>query len=312
MSSKLSSAALEALSPRRALFFEILQSGLSDRFASGSIPRIDQWLRYTTGELPAPQGNTEFHDPGEEYVEGLTASNWWDTNKFDWIAPLEETTPLIRAELDRVLAEQQLFKADSNFQQMMGTGWTAFRLQRMGEWSDENMAKFPITTKVIKSLDIPLAVRGVMFARQEPGSGVQAHSDGRNFILTCHLGVKIPVVAKNDRNDSDGSGACWIKVGAERRAWVNDKAMVFDTSFTHETGNDADEDRFVLIIDFWHPELSQDERSALEFIYDARNKFDSNRIGDIDASWVTEGKRPITAEKYAKEQSGNFFSFLGR
>ena len=52
--------------------------------------------------------------------------------------------------------EQELFKADSNFQQMMGAGWTAFRLQRMGEWNEENMAKFPITTSIIKSLNIPM------------------------------------------------------------------------------------------------------------------------------------------------------------
>ena len=41
------------------------------------------------------------------------------------------------------------------------------------------------------------------------------------------------------------------------------------------SGNDSDEDRYVLIIDFWHPELTEDEQEALEFIYDARNKFET-------------------------------------
>lgn len=144
----------------------------------------------------------------------------------------------------------------------MGAGWTAFRLQRLGVWNAANVETFPLTAAIVRSLDIPLAVRGVMFAKQAPGSGVKPHSDGRNFILTCHLGLKVP-----DR--------CWIAVGGERREWEAGKSMVFDTSFTHETFNGSEDDRYVLIIDFWHPELTADERAALEFVYDARNKFET-------------------------------------
>ena len=95
--------------------------------------------------------------------------------------------------------------------------------------------------------------------------GVKPHSDGRNFILTCHLGLDIPK-------------DCWIAVGGERREWQTNKAIVFDTSFTHETYNNSEDDRFVLIIDFWHPELTLPERQALEYIYDARNKFESGEL----------------------------------
>lgn len=102
----------------------------------------------------------------------------------------------------------------------MGEGWTALRLQRLGEWNKANMALFPETTRIVKSLNIPLAVRGVMFAKQAPGSGEQPHSDGRNFILTAHLSVQIPK-----------SGDCWMAVAGEKRMWEQDKVVVFDTSF---------------------------------------------------------------------------------
>jgi aspartyl/asparaginyl beta-hydroxylase (cupin superfamily) len=82
---------------------------------------------------------------------------------------------------------------------------------------------------------IPLAVRGVCFARQEPGSGVAPHSDGRNFILTSHLGLKVPE-------------GCWIKVGEEERSWEVGRLTTLDTSFTHSTGNDSKEDRHVSLI----------------------------------------------------------------
>jgi aspartyl/asparaginyl beta-hydroxylase (cupin superfamily) len=79
-----------------------------------------------------------------------------------------------------------------------------------------------------------LAVRGVCFARQAPGSGVGSHSDGRNFILTSHLGLKVP----------DG---CWIKVGEEETSWEVGKLITLDTSFLHSTGNNSSDDRHVLV-----------------------------------------------------------------
>ena len=50
------------------------------------------------------------------------------------------------------------------------------------------------------------------------------------------------------------------------------------TSFEPSTGNPSSEDRHVLIIDFWHPELSDVERAGLEYIYDLRNKFELGKV----------------------------------
>jgi hypothetical protein len=162
-------------------------------------------------------------------------------------------------------------------------------------------------------LNIPLAVRGVCFAKQAPQSGVQPHSDGRNFILTTHLGIQIPTTTKTTtttninntnihqddnntmitkpeekedeekydehNNSASSSSCCWIQVGTERRTWQRGKLLTLDTSFIHSTGNDSpDQERHVLIIDFWHPELTQPEREALTFIYNLRNQFERGVI----------------------------------
>ena len=66
-----------------------------------------------------------------------------------------------------------------------------------------------------------------MFARQAPGTGVQPHSDARNFILTAHLGLQVP---------TDPPGACWMRVAAERKRWEEGRVVVIDTTFEHETG----------------------------------------------------------------------------
>jgi hypothetical protein len=72
----------------------------------------------------------------------------------------------------------------------------------------------------------------------------------------------------------------------------------------------------VLIIDFWHPELSNQEQKALEFIYDARNKFETGKADTIDCSYVKSGK-PTNVDDYVKAQKSfgaslaGFFNIFG-
>jgi len=291
------------IGPRKQLFFDIVESGLNDRFDEDAITKIHKFCQYAKCIISAPEPQGFMHDPIEEFVEGLSAKAWWDPSTFAWVKGLEDKSAVINAELESVLKQQQVFQGDSPAQRLMGAGWTAFRLQRLGNWNKENIALFPETTKILEGLDIPFAVRGVMFAKQQPGSGVQAHSDGRNFILTAHLGLKIPTQPES----------CWISVAGEKRSWEKNKVMIFDTSFTHETDNTSDSDRYVLIVDFWHPELSKQEREALEFIYDTRNKFETGKAEEIDCSYVKSGK-PITVDEYVKSKTGfgnafaNFFA----
>jgi aspartate beta-hydroxylase len=229
------------------------------------------------------------HEPSEEHVDGLTSKPYWDaaseTELFPWAAKLEASADIIEEEFATMMQNQKLFAADSVQQnQVMGEGWSALRLQRLGEWNMENCEKFPKSYQLLRSLQIPLAVRGVCFARQKPGSGVLPHSDGRNFILTSHLGLRIPE-------------GCWIQVGEERREWQEGKLLTLDTSFSHSTGNPTESDRHVLIIDYWHPELTEAECSALDFVYDLRNKFDSGQI-------------PQRRPKSMQEEEGGLASFF--
>jgi aspartate beta-hydroxylase len=279
------------ISPRKALFFDIVESGLRDRFPQeNDIARVFQFCRYAKNEIPAPlKGRVRGHEPCEEYISDLTAQAWWEPEKFEWVSGLEAQCGVMADELKAVLAEQELFKGDSRYQTTMGGGWTAFRLQRLGEWNSDNIKVFPKTYEIIRGLNIPLAVRGVMFAKQAPGTGVAPHSDGRNFILTAHLGISVP------------KEGCWMSVAGDKRPWQQDKVVILDTSFTHSTGNESDEDRYVLIVDFWHPELSAAEREALEFIYDARNKFETGKAEDIDCTYVNTGK-PTELDAYIKSK----------
>ena len=252
------------------------------------------------GITPAPVGQAPGHQPSEENVDGLTAKPFWDiasdSVNFPWAAKLEENSHIIIKEFQEKMerdAEKSIFMGDSAWQNgVMGKGWSAFRLQRLGTWNVENCKEFPNTYELLRSLNIPIAIRGVCFARQGPGSGVQPHSDGRNFILTSHLGLSIPEgkLLHNINQHFYGSSlrnrfiwglcfaGCWMKAGEEKRTWEEGKLTTLDTSFEHSTGNPTDSDRHVLIIDYWHPELTEAERAGLEYVYDLRNSFESGKV----------------------------------
>lgn len=272
--------ATKQLTPRQLQFWEDVEEGLVgiEKFyekQGQSLDRIHTFCKRARGDLPLPEPAKAGHQPSEEHIDGLTANAFWDVatdaSNFPWAAELEAKAGVIIEEFEQNLLQtntddSSLFSGDSAWQSnVMGKGWSAFRLQRLGVWNVANCAKFPKTYNLLRDLNIPLAVRGVCFARQTPGSGVAPHSDGRNFILTSHLGLKVPE-------------GCWIKVGEEERSWEEGKLTTLDTSFEHSTGNPTDSDRHVLIIDFWHPDLTSAECAGLEFIYDLRNKFES---GDI-------------------------------
>ena len=281
--SPLCSTAIAALSPRQLQFWEDVEEGIENvakyyEAENGQdVARVRDFCIRAKGELPLPEPSGEGHMPSEEHIDGLTARAFWDVaedpDKFPWARKLEENSKVIIEEFEEVLLGQQqqtsgdgIFSGDSAWQsKVMGGAWSAVRLQRLGVWNPENCRMFPSTYDLLRELEIPLAVRGVCFARQAPGSGVAPHSDGRNFILTSHLGLRVP----------DG---CWIKSGNEERTWEEGKLTTLDTSFEHSTGNPTDGERHVLIIDFWHPDLTEAERAGLELVYDLRNKFESGRV----------------------------------
>ena len=68
-------------------------------------------------------------------------------------------------------------------------------------------------------------------------------------------------------------GDCEIRVGNEMHAWREGELFAFDDSFEHEAWNRSSEDRVVLIFESHHPDLSRDERRAIEYAIEARGRW---------------------------------------
>ena len=130
-------------------------------------------------------------------------------------------------------------------------------LLNRGQWDDTNAKLFPVTSKAIHKSGAPAAE--AFFASMKPHTSIKPHSDFTNFVLTSHLPLVIP---------ENGNNKCRLSVGDETREGLEGKVILFDTSIYHDAINESDEMRYILMLRVWHPDLSNDEREALQFIYD--------------------------------------------
>ncbi len=222
---------------------------------------IDAWNRSMSGEVTTKKWEGKGSQVAASFIEGLEAEPWHNTDRYPWISMLEENASVITEEVSRVLSEglgegAAWIPADEEDAEAYGPGWQKLILQDR-VWDSSACGRFPKTCHVLQSCGAPS--HEVLFARQRAHSGIKPHTDNSNFFVTAHLPLEVP-----------DDGGCWIRVGTnEKREWLERRALVFDSSFVHETRNDASSDRTVLLVRFWHPGLQEVERHALNFIFSA-------------------------------------------
>lgn len=220
---------------------------------------VEAWKRGIAGEVTTKDWEGRGSQVAASYINDLYTEPWHQVREYPWVKLLEENAAIIRQELRHVIdknagADSAWVAAAGDDAEAYGPGWSKLVLQER-VWNSAVCALFPKTYKLVKDCGAPTVE--VMFAKQRAESSIQPHTDNSNFFVTAHIGLEIP------------REKCWIRVGSERREWREDEAFVFDSSFVHETSNDAASDRIILLLRFWHPQLTEVEISALNFIFTA-------------------------------------------
>lgn len=289
----------------------------SSRDDDVSVSRIFEALKMHYGEISAHrvlqslsfaaagQEYTRFHpDKGlqkaSSYITGLSAEPFHDVTspQFTWMMRLEEEYSIIRDELNSALLNPRLTTLGNHIWApaareeaiAYGPDWKTLVLQDRCVWEDTNCKLFPKTVELLRKYSVPSVE--VFFARQEPDTGIKPHTDNTNFILTSHLGLDVP------------EGECWMKVGEFKREWMNGRGMIADTSFIHSTANESrTRTRYVLIIRFWHPDLTPEECCALQFLFDALNDSSDEGIANaIKLATKRQGKSKSVLGKVSKKR----------
>jgi aspartate beta-hydroxylase len=218
--------------------------------ASGprSTPAADPAARRLEGYLsllPANRDNPRMH-----LYPGLSSKPWYVASEFSVARALEENFEAIRDEALGI--DRRAFHRETDSIRRDGS-WDVFFLYELGLKREENCALCPVTTRIVEEQPTMRTLTGLIyFSRMSPGAHVRPHRGITNLRVRCHLGIRIP------------AGDCSMRVGTETRQWQQGRAIVFDDYYEHEVWNRTAEERIVLIVDLWHPELTPREIAVIE------------------------------------------------
>ncbi len=242
--------------------------------------RFEAHLSSTLGTLSAGQrfaealailrgeAQPQLQQPSNFYYPGLPQVAFYDREDFAWVFALEAAAPLIRAELDALMATREGFRPyveadptrpNKGHALLDDPDWSAFHLYENGAAIAEQAARCPMTMALLESLPLPrIAGRGPMalFSLLAPHTHIPPHWGMLNTRLIVHLPLIVP-------------DNCRLRVGNHERAVEPFKTMIFDDSIQHEAWNDSDAVRVVLLFEIWRPELDESERAALTAMFEA-------------------------------------------
>lgn len=200
-------------------------------------------------------------------------------DNLEWVHELQAQLTIIQQELRRVLADaannDDDDDDDTNASNNLDARWKSLRTHRGPEWSDRtgwshialvdnfrvqpnNIDLFPETAQLLQRIvgtERRIGPRLVAIAKQEADSGIPEHCDYMNWMLTLHTALDGP------------ERGCGITVHGVKRDWTVGDPVVMDTTYLHETYNTSNQTMYLLLLDFWHPDLSIDEIDALRTFF---------------------------------------------
>lgn len=146
--------------------------------------------------------------------------------------------------------------------------WQSYLLH--GQVQPQFCEQFPITTRILQGIDpnhlftkTPFGF--CFFSKLSGHSTIQSHTSPVNFRLRIHLPITVP--ATTPTSTSATTTELGIRVGPMTQTWIPDHAMILDDSYHHEVWNHTDEERVVLLIDIWHPDVRPNERDEIRRMF---------------------------------------------
>lgn len=195
---------------------------------------------------------------------GTKSRSWWFENEYfkDDKSLLETSFEFIFNELKNLFENE---KAQWLLNDTPNGRWHVCHLINQGCPIIANCKLCPVTFNVVSSLPSVMknnVFSNVAFSVIEPGTFITEHYGPTNVRSRCHLGLITPP-------------GCKLTVNGEVRAWNHGKCLIFDDSFLHsvkysnkDKGITEDNGiRAVLMVDLWNPDVTPDEKEAIDFIF---------------------------------------------
>lgn len=217
---------------------------------------------------------TELQKPMIFYMPDLPASTAVSNDRLPWVPSLESAWEEIRSEYESAVENRTEMSPyvpahtrSPEWAKLRGNlDWSSIHLFQSAQrtpFADS----FPRTVEALSEADL-VKIDGtpleVFFSRLKPGAHIPPHYGLTNTRLTTHLPLVVP-------------DSCAIRVGEDVYEWHEGTIIAFDDSYQHEAWNRSSTDRVVLIFEVHHPDLSAEERAAIEHTYSVRQAWLDNR-----------------------------------
>ncbi|MBP8063056.1 MAG: aspartyl/asparaginyl beta-hydroxylase domain-containing protein, partial [Brevundimonas sp.] len=170
---------------------------------------------------------------------GLPQVQFQPRESLPWLAAVEAAASEIRAELDALLAESDLFRpyveprVDRPNRDAVGmmsnADWSALFLWKDGEEQPEIARRCPRTLAALAEVPlcrVPGRTPSILFSKLKAGARIPPHHGLINTRLICHLPLIAPPGSR-------------FRVGNDTREWREGKAWAFDDTIEHEAANDS-------------------------------------------------------------------------
>lgn len=169
----------------------------------------------------------------------------FDPAIFDWTPLLQRHWRTIQAEAEQVLSRQaglpSLVDLSPDHAGINADGgWRSFFLWGYGFRIDDACACCPETTRLVEQIP---GLMTAMFSVHVPGTHLSRHRGVTKGMITVHLPLKVPRDAHHCRIDVDG----------QVHQWREGELFAFDDTYAHETWNDTDEVRILLLLHVRRP-----------------------------------------------------------
>ena len=194
-----------------------------------------------------------------------------DSNDFPWIKIFEENYELIKEEVLSLKSTTGFqpyrtpnwlydTKAEDGAEGTDRGKWNLFYLYLHDIKFDDNCKKLPKTIELIENV-IPRHYHHAMISAMVPNTHIVKHYGPTNKKLRFHL----PLLGVPGSN---------LRVADITHPLQAGKGYVFDDSFEHEAWHDGEHTRVILIADFWHPDLTDEEVKFFSLIQKAQMKYE--------------------------------------
>jgi len=132
--------------------------------------------------------------------------------------------------------------------------WEQLLLQQVTP-QKTGVLRFPRSMKAFSKYEATAPPpRNVILGKLPPGCETETRSDLQDFVLTLQIPLR----------GCEGGG---LVVDGVDVPWVENKPIVFDSTYDYKMYNKGSEDALVLHVDFWHPDVTVDEKQMLAYFW---------------------------------------------